>query len=50
MNKICLLSRKTLGRDKSQLVEELNALRRKGMKVDSVPSLMEAVDNLDTAI
>lgn len=46
----CISIWETLGRDKSQLVEELNALRRKGMKVDSVPSLMEAVDNLDTAI
>lgn len=39
-------SRETLGRDKSKLIEELNGLRKRGMKVDSVPSLMEAVDNL----
>lgn len=43
-----LYSRETLGRDKSKLVEELNDLRKRGMKVDSVPTLMEAVDTLDT--
>lgn len=42
--------RETLGRDKSKLVEELNSLRKRGMRVDSVPSLMEAVDNLDIAV
>lgn len=42
--------RETLGRDKSHLIEELNGLRKRGMKVDSVPSLMEAVDNLNPTI
>ncbi|KOB79351.1 Sorting nexin-21, partial [Operophtera brumata] len=32
----------TLGRDKASLVEELNGLRKRGMKVDSVPTLMDA--------
>lgn len=44
----CISIWETLGRDKSKLVEELNDLRRRGMKVDSVPSLMEAVDSLTT--
>lgn len=50
--KICdiFTFRETLGRDKSKLVDELNSLRKKGMKVDSVPSLMEAVDSLDGTI
>ncbi|XP_050361483.1 sorting nexin-20 [Nymphalis io] len=43
----CISIWETLGRDKSRLVEELNSLRKNGMKVDSVPSLMEAVDSLD---
>ncbi|XP_047042283.1 sorting nexin-20 [Helicoverpa zea] len=42
----CITIWETLGRDKSKLVEELNDLRKRGMKVDSVPSLMEAVDSL----
>lgn len=44
----CINIWETLGRDKSKLVEELNDLRKRGMKVDSVPTLMEAVDTLDT--
>ncbi|KAJ8726466.1 hypothetical protein PYW07_001164 [Mythimna separata] len=44
----CISIWETLGRDKSKLVEELNDLRKRGMKVDSVPSLMEAVDSLTT--
>ncbi|CAK1550039.1 unnamed protein product [Leptosia nina] len=46
----CISIWETLGRDKSKLVEELNNLRKRGMKVDSVPSLTEAIDNLDTAV
>ncbi|XP_072936815.1 sorting nexin-20 [Epargyreus clarus] len=46
----CISIWETLGRDKSKLVDELNDLRRRGMKVDSVPTLMEAVDNLNTTI
>ncbi|XP_049870348.1 sorting nexin-20 [Pectinophora gossypiella] len=46
----CISIWETLGRDKSKLVEELNALRKRGMKVDSVPSLMEAIENLEIAI
>ncbi|XP_061707354.1 sorting nexin-20 [Cydia pomonella] len=46
----CISIWETLGKDKSQLVQELNDLRKKGMKVDSVPSLMEAVDSLPTVI
>ncbi|XP_046961516.1 sorting nexin-21 [Vanessa cardui] len=46
----CISIWETLGRDKARLVEELNSLRKKGMKVDSVPSLMEAVDSLDATI
>lgn len=46
----CISIWETLGRDKSKLVDELNSLRKKGMKVDSVPSLMEAVDSLDGTI
>ncbi|XP_034826854.1 sorting nexin-20 [Maniola hyperantus] len=46
----CISIWETLGRDKSRLVEELNSLRKRGMKVDSVPSLMEAIDELDTSI
>ncbi|CAH2238848.1 sorting nexin-20 [Pararge aegeria] len=46
----CISIWETLGRDKSRLVEELNSLRKRGMKVDSVPSLMDAVDELDTNI
>ncbi|XP_026757307.1 sorting nexin-20 [Galleria mellonella] len=46
----CISIWETLGRDKSKLVDELNDLRKRGMKVDSVPSLMEAVDNLNTAV
>ncbi|KPI98685.1 Sorting nexin-20 [Papilio xuthus] len=42
----CISIWDTLGKDKSKLIEELNGLRKRGMKVDSVPSLMEAVDNL----
>ncbi|XP_037297766.1 sorting nexin-20 [Manduca sexta] len=45
----CISIWETLGRDKSKLVEELNNLRKRGMKVDSVPSLMEAVDGLSIA-
>ncbi|XP_038209480.1 sorting nexin-21 isoform X1 [Zerene cesonia] len=46
----CISIWETLGRDKTKLVEELNNLRRRGMKVDSVPSLMEAIDNLNTTM
>ncbi|XP_032510534.2 sorting nexin-20 [Danaus plexippus] len=46
----CISMWDTLGRDKTKLVEELNNLRRRGMKVDSVPSLMDAVDGLDTSL
>ncbi|XP_063359045.1 sorting nexin-20 [Cydia amplana] len=46
----CISIWETLGKDKSHLVQELNDLRKKGMKVDSVPSLMEAVDSLPTVI
>ncbi|CAG9098614.1 unnamed protein product [Plutella xylostella] len=45
----CISIWETLGRDKSKLVEELNAMRKRGMKVDSVPGLMEAVDQLNGA-
>ncbi|XP_041988401.1 sorting nexin-20 [Aricia agestis] len=43
----CISIWETLGRNKSELVQELNGLRKKGMKVDSVPSLMDAVDDLN---
>ncbi|KAI5632249.1 PX domain-containing protein [Phthorimaea operculella] len=46
----CISIWETLGRDKSKLVAELNGLRKRGMKVDSAPNLMEAIDNLDVAI
>ncbi|CAK1602986.1 unnamed protein product [Parnassius mnemosyne] len=46
----CISIWETLGRDKTKLIEELNGLRKRGMKVDSVPSLMEAVDNLNPTI
>lgn len=46
----CISIWETLGRDKAKLVEELNDLRKRGMKVDSVPTLMEAVDGLSTDI
>ncbi|XP_053602520.1 sorting nexin-20 [Plodia interpunctella] len=46
----CISIWETLGRDKSKLVEELNALRKKGMKVDSVASLMDAVDELNITV
>ncbi|CAH4006045.1 unnamed protein product [Pieris brassicae] len=46
----CISIWEILGRDKSKLVEELNSLRKRGMKVDSVPSLMEAIDNLNTSV
>ncbi|XP_013182900.2 sorting nexin-20 [Amyelois transitella] len=46
----CISIWETLGRDKSKLVEELNALRKRGMKVDSVASLMDAVDELNPTV
>ncbi|XP_068621322.1 sorting nexin-20 [Battus philenor] len=46
----CISIWETLGRDKSKLIEELNGLRKRGMKVDSVPSLMDAVDDLNPTI
>lgn len=46
----CISIWETLGRDKSNLVQELNNLRKMGMKVDSVPSLMEAVDSLNIVV
>lgn len=46
----CISIWEALGRDKTKLVEELNDLRKRGMKVDSVPSLMEAVDGLCSTI
>ncbi|KAL4712948.1 hypothetical protein ACJJTC_012018 [Scirpophaga incertulas] len=46
----CISIWETLGRDKSKLVEEVNDLRKRGMKVDAIPTLMEAVDNLITTV
>lgn len=46
----CISIWETLGRDKSKLVEELNDLRKRGMKVDDVPTLMEAIDGLGTDV
>ncbi|XP_028170224.1 sorting nexin-20 [Ostrinia furnacalis] len=46
----CISIWETLGRDKAKLIEELNDLRKRGMKVDSAPKLMEAVDNLHSSI
>ncbi|CAB3250202.1 unnamed protein product [Arctia plantaginis] len=46
----CISIWEALGKDKSKLVDELNDLRKRGMKVDSVPSLMDAVDNLSTSV
>ncbi|XP_026727057.1 sorting nexin-20 [Trichoplusia ni] len=46
----CISIWEALGRDKTKLVEELNGLRKRGMKVDSVPSLMDAVDGLANTI
>lgn len=46
----CISIWETLGRDKTKLVEELNDLRKRGMKVDNTPKLMEAVDLLITTV
>ncbi|KAL0849345.1 hypothetical protein ABMA28_013660 [Loxostege sticticalis] len=46
----CISIWETLGRDKTKLIEELNKLRKRGMKVDSAPKLMDAVDNLSSAM
>ncbi|CAG9784302.1 unnamed protein product [Diatraea saccharalis] len=46
----CISIWETLGRDKTKLVHELNDLRKRGMKVDNVPKLMDAVDELNITV
>lgn len=50
INNTCIIFRETLDKDKTELVNEINDLRKRGMKVDSLPTLLEAVDNLDATV
>lgn len=46
----CISIWEKLGKDKSHLVEELNDLRKRGMKVDSALTLMEAVGSFSATV